>query len=169
MKKEKVNKQKQKKGFTLIEMLVVVLIIGILAAVALPQYKKAVEKTKLSEALINFKVIEEATDRYLLTNGFPATGTIRLNDILDVGLSGGEWWPDGQVYSTKDFYYQISCESENNACYGYVTRNTEDYELTLHIFPNSRNKMCATLYTEMGKFICKYLESQGWEYREGEI
>ena len=54
-------------GFTLIEVLVVVLIIGILAAVALPQYQKAVEKTRLTEAIQNISALERATEVALLS------------------------------------------------------------------------------------------------------
>jgi len=57
------------KAFTLIELLVVVLIIGILAAVALPQYKKAVDKARLTERLIQGRALLEAQQLHVIANG----------------------------------------------------------------------------------------------------
>ena len=61
--------KKNIKGFTLIELLVVVLIIGILSSVALPQYRRSVEKAKFAEAAELMQAISNAEQRYSLENG----------------------------------------------------------------------------------------------------
>ena len=60
-----------KKAFTLIELLVVVLIIGILSAIALPQYTAAVEKSRMTEAITALRAIYQAAVVWELEKGKP--------------------------------------------------------------------------------------------------
>lgn len=69
------------KGFTLMELLVVVLIIGILSAIALPQYQKAVYKTKLSNAIQTAVAIRNAEEAYYMANGKYLPNTLEGLDI----------------------------------------------------------------------------------------
>jgi len=77
---------KKRAGFTLIELLVVVLIIGILSAVALPQYEKAVEKSRAAEAMALVKAVGQANLVYYMANG---KYTSDLRD-LDLDIPGEE-------------------------------------------------------------------------------
>ena len=73
-------------GFTLLELLVVVLIIGILVSIALPQYQRATAKAELMSVISYVKPIAEAQERYFLANG---KYTTNLSD-LDVYVPRGK-------------------------------------------------------------------------------
>lgn len=70
------------KGFTLIELLVVVLIIGILAAVAVPQYQKAVVKSRMAEVLSFTRAMQTALESYYLANNSYTTDISQLDLTL---------------------------------------------------------------------------------------
>ncbi len=81
-------------GFTLIELLVVVLIIGILAAVALPEYTKAVERSRMTEAVTLLGSIAQAQQRqYMHGNAF--TTNFSLLDVAPKQSSGDTYFTKG--------------------------------------------------------------------------
>ncbi len=97
---------KNKQAFTLIELLVVVLIIGILAAVALPQYQKAVEKSKATQALTLLKSLAQAQENYFLANGQYASSF----DELAIDLPAG--WTSGGVFYNNSWYRDAHTNGE---------------------------------------------------------
>ena len=146
-------------GFTLVELLTVVLIIGILATIAMPQYNVAVEKARTAEASLIGKTFVDGMNRALVLRPDELPNS---KVTLDVKVSGGSWSDDGKVYQTRDFEYDLS-----NGNYLLVKRlkaGTELYRLYLYnrYNPPDENRMECRWSTSVGKNMCLYFNRQGY-------
>ena len=105
---------KSKKGFTLIELMIVVAIIGILAAIAIPNFVRFQLKAKTSEGKVNLAAIRTAEEAYFSEFGSYVTalaspadnsGTAKANFVpnADGGFTTIGWAPEGQVF----FNYEV--------------------------------------------------------------
>lgn len=115
-------------GFTLIELLVVVLIIGILSAVALPQYQKAVLKSRQAQATVILKSVEQNLTEFILANG------------------GG---PDWRQFSDTVDFSNKSCDSFRCRIGDYIVfysggPSRAYFDLLVLYAPLSRNSALAT-------------------------
>lgn len=86
------------KGFSLVELTIVVVILGILATLAVPRFMTSVEKTKASEGLSYLHQIELQQDRFMAMKGRYATSLGELRDIT------GESVTKPKFFNTRRFY-----------------------------------------------------------------
>ena len=111
---------RNKLGFTLIEMLVVVLIIGILANIALPQYKMAVAKTRYAAFKNNARAIANSAEVfYLVQDRYPTK-----YEELDIEVDGVKLKEEGErhtiIYLKDGSRCEIWFNSGGVACRGKI-------------------------------------------------
>lgn len=106
---------KLKSGFTLLEILIVVVIIGILAGLAIPKFNKSIESAKGKEAYVNLQLILTAEKMYYLDYGSYTSG-------IGVGNTGN--W-DGLI---PDYLPENPNVSQNgNWSYGFSDISGYEY------------------------------------------
>ncbi len=67
-----------KKGFTLVEIMIVVVIIGLLAAMAIPAFQKVRENSRRSAIENNVRMIASAADQYFMESGLTSVALAAL-------------------------------------------------------------------------------------------
>ena len=120
---------RNRKGFTLIELMIVVAIIGILAAIAIPNFLRFQLKSKTSEGKVNLAALRTAEESYLAEFGSyvsapaaPAGAPLPTKQgwpLAPLGFSTIGWGPEGAVF----FQYAIT-----SALGGYTASASADLD-----------------------------------------
>lgn len=147
-------------GFTLIEVLAVVLMIGILTVIGLPQYRRSVQRAEAMEVMVNLKTIYEAAKRYRAAN---SKAPLSLKG-LDVQFFDAEERGDSVFignYRYKFYNDHISAcrvDGKGNSTY------SDTYCLTIYYkynktatSPTYRDLMLCNSSSEKWKYVCESL------------
>ena len=92
------------KGFTLVEIMIVVVIIGLLAAMAIPAFQKVRQSSQDKAVLNNARQLSAAADQYYLENGVSTVDSAKLvgatNYVKAINTVANESYPAGYSQGT---------------------------------------------------------------------
>ena len=108
---------KTKKGFTLVELVIVIVIVGILSVISVPIYRGYVEKAMITEGKVLLSAIGKAELAYHVEHGYflNVSGYDEYVSDLDIDLRGNKYF--------KQFYTSSGSRSNSNVVFSSVNKS----------------------------------------------
>lgn len=114
--KRKVNlNMKKNRGFTLVEIMIVVLIIGILMAIAVPNFVQARNSSRKSTCQASLKQIDSAKEQWAMDNKKDSGATVAWADLTPTYLKAQPACPSGGTLTIGNIGTNPSCSTAGHA------------------------------------------------------
>lgn len=114
------NKDRRQSGYTLLDVMTVVLIIGVLASLGLNQYGKYVARSRRPECILTFRALATAQREYLLSHG-KYSGTF---SALGFNVEGGALVAPTEIQGRK-YNYRLLQDDGPRSWYVVATGNID--------------------------------------------
>ena len=105
------NRIRRNKGFTLVEIMIVVLIIGILMAIAVPNFIKARQNGQAKTCVANLKQIEAAKEQWAMETGAGASSTPTSANLAPTYIKVYPTCPTSGTYTIGDMSTRPTCSN----------------------------------------------------------
>jgi len=107
-------KRISRRAFTLVEIMIVVLIIGILMAIAVPNFIKARETSRMNSCIANLKQIDSAKEEFAMATKLDTGATVLQSDIAPGYIKSFPTCPGGGVYTINVVGTNPTCSLSAN-------------------------------------------------------
>ncbi len=117
-----------RKGFTLVELAVVIVIIGVLAAFGVPRFLKSVERSKAAEAFNYLSAVRDAEERYIAREGIYTSSQTDLDitQVAPVYFSVTSLSSNAGTSGTDSTWSMVLTRVSGSSSYAYNVKYNQD-------------------------------------------